>query len=295
MTAPSQRDGHSLWLFFLTTNLWSWLIWIPAVAAYHASGSSALTWWLLLAGVLGAWGPSVAALALTWFKEGTSGLRRLLRGFFSWRVGWTWYAVAVLLPAALLGVGILTQSLFLNSPSEFQPAGWLPRLIAAALFVLPFGPLGEELGWRGYALPRLQARYSALTSSLILGVFWTIWHVPLFWIPGAALSPDAPIDFSAVAAYAASVLGTSILFTWLFNNTASSLLLAVLFHLALNVTGQVVMPMFPDWSGAERLRVDFLSFVATKWCVVLVVIVVFGPAQLSRLGLVRAPCDHSGT
>jgi hypothetical protein len=145
----------------------------------------------------------------------------------------------------------------------------------------------------GLCLAKTAGALLGLSEQSDPGVIWTIWHIPLFWIPGAALSPDAPIDLSTVAAYMASVVGTSILFTWLFNNTAGSLLLAVLFHLSLNVTGQVAMPMFPDWSSADRLRVDFLSFVAAKWCVVFIVIAVFGTARSTRNGSVRAQPDES--
>jgi membrane protease YdiL (CAAX protease family) len=282
MAPPNEQDLRRVWLFFAVTYLWSWLIWVPALVAYRGFGDGQLTWWLLLAGLLGAWGPSVAAGILTWFNEGMNGLRRLLCDFLVWRIGLRWYAVALLLPGFLLATGIVTQSVWSGSWSQFEPSGWVTRLIAATLFVLPFGPLGEEAGWRGYALPKLQCRFSALASSLIVGIVWTAWHIPLFWVPGAALPPDASIDLRTVAAYLASVLGTSVLFTWIFNNTAGSLLLAVLLHLSLNVTGQVVTPMFPDWSSADRLRVDFFSFVAAKWCFVMILIALLGPARLSR-------------
>ena len=96
------------------------------------------------------------------------------------------------------------------------------------------------------------------------------------------MSPDAAVNLATAAGYAASVIGTSILFTWLYNNTAASLLVAVLFHLALNVTGQVAIPMFPDLTATDRLRIDFLSFVVVKWCLVLIVLALFGATRLTR-------------
>jgi uncharacterized protein len=104
----------------------------------------------------------------------------------------------------------------------------LPIFIQQLLFS---SPLGEEIGWRGFALPRLQARLGPLVASLIIGVIWAIWHLPLVWTAGHPLA-EMPLYF-----HLAHMVVAAILFTWLYNGSGGSLLLVILFHTSMNVTG----------------------------------------------------------
>lgn len=116
------------------------------------------------------------------------------------------------------------------------------------------GPLNEELGWRGFALPALQRQLSPRAASLVVGLFWAVWHLPLFWIPGASQEglPLVPI--------LAQIVALSVLFTWLYNRTRGSLLLALLFHAALNATG-AVLPLLPAATGSTQAM--YLTVAAT--------------------------------
>jgi len=151
------------------------------------------------------------------------------------------------------------------------PGGVNPWVLLVPVFLLGGllgGPFGEEPGWRGFALAKLQSRYSALVASLILGVLWGVWHLPFFFIKGTTQSTTPFLLF------ALSTVANSILITWVYNHTRGSVLLTLLFHNALNITA-LYLPLSlwtgTDWRGA-----------VTQCLVALVVIIAAGPARLSR-------------
>ena len=128
---------------------------------------------------LAVFSPTFSALIVSWVTGGTNEVKRLLSGFTRWRVGWGWYFAAAFL---LLGPFVIALVyISLGNPVVWLKPGWtIPLLLTQALYQLLSGPLSEEAGWRGFALPRLKSNYNALVSSLILGVIWTFWHLPLF-------------------------------------------------------------------------------------------------------------------
>lgn len=130
---------------------------------------------------------------------------------------------------------------------------------------------GEEIGWRGYALPRLQARHGALIASLIIGVVWGFWHVPKFLMAGSAQ------DYSFWV-FLLDTTAKAILFTWVYNNTKSSLLLVTLFHAAIN-TADVFLPIIPAAIGDVR---PTLIAIGLHCLAAIIVVIVTGPARLSR-------------
>ena len=160
---------------------------------------------------------------------------------------------------------------------RFDLSQWY-MLLLGPLTVLPFY-LGEELGWRGYALPRLLRKYSALWSSVIVGVMWTFWHTPAFWAPEGTAISGQPVTLFSVGWYLILLIGTSILMTFVFNNTRGSLLLALLFHGMF--TGPNLFPLFPDISSDAMKQIIQLIPIPLSVMVVLV-IARFGAARLSR-------------
>jgi membrane protease YdiL (CAAX protease family) len=132
--------------------------------------------------------------------------------------------------------------------------GRLALVPVALLAALPFGPLGEELGWRGFALPRLVKRYGAISASIIVGLVWTLWHTPLFWAPAGTSISGGPVTVSAVAAYAGVLIGNSFLYTWVLAHTRASLLMAVLIHAGFNAD-VVLLPFtaLPDAAKSANL------------------------------------------
>lgn len=152
-------------------------------------------------GFLALFGPAAAALIIEAVVDGRSGVRALLARVTIWRVAPYWYLVAFALPAAL-SLAAIGAGRALGRPTEVQFSDL--SVLAALLFVFV---IGEELGWRGFALPRLQARYGALGASLILGVFWAAWHLPNQLIPGLEYYGSG---FPAFALY---VVPMTVLFT----------------------------------------------------------------------------------
>lgn len=197
-------------------------------------------WLQYLRQALSSWSPTFAALIVTGATGGSVGVRRLLSGFVRWRIEPVWYLFAFAVPIAL---GFSVAGIYYLSagrPQEVLASFTVATFVATALNHLFRGPLGEEIGWRGFALPRLEARYSALRSSLILGLLVVVWHIPTFFIQG--LSGAALLVF--IGSFVVALMSFVVVMTWLYNHTRGRLVLATLMHLAFNVAITLsVMPL----------------------------------------------------
>jgi len=225
------------WPFFALTFGWTWLFWITAVL----SGQSieALSVRLLL--YLGGLGPLLAGILLTHLTQDREGRRDYWRRVVDFkRIGAGWYGVTLLTIPVLTGLAALLDVLLGGSPPRLEVDLSRPlAVLPFALFTLLFGPLPEELGWRGHALDRLQARWSALTSSLALGVAWSLWHLPLFFIEGT-YQHGLGLGSSRFWLFMVGMVPVSVLYTWIYNNNGRSTLSAVLFHFTINFTGELL-------------------------------------------------------
>ncbi len=178
-------------------------------------------------------GPTVAALVLAGMLDGPAGRRRLLARIRIWRVARRWYAfalvgipavcilAAIVLPGALIGLG---------DASVVRPAIEFLVYMAVGFFS---GPLFEEPGWRGFALPRMQARMGALRATLVLGALWAAWHLPQYLVPEWA-DENGGLDPVLIVAFLIMVVAIAPVMTWLFNRTQGSLLLVMLAHASIN-------------------------------------------------------------
>lgn len=259
---------YPLLAFYLLACAITWSVWVPQ-AAYWGGLLPFKVPAIFLA--IGAFGPTLSAIILTAVNGGKASLRELLDRLLLWRVGAKWYILALFLGVSI-GLSAIALHLLLGGRvSEIAtPFPWY-LLLPAFLGHLLTASLGEEIGWRGYALPRLQARSSALAASLVLGGLWGFWHLPSFWMSAGKYFGLPFIWF---------LLGTlplAILFTWLFNNTNGSLLIAVLFHGASNFA--FILPILPAVAGELR---PFKLYVGLLWIVAIVVVAVEGPTRLSR-------------
>ena len=197
-----------------------------------------------------------------------------------------WYAVALAGPLVLTLAAIaLHVVLGGRPPGPGSLVGALPAVLFVSVYMLLFVALGEEVGWRGYALPRLQARYHALVSSVILGALWALWHLPQFFNP-ATLYSDLPF-----ALFLAYLIPFAVLITWIFNSTGGSVLMAMLVHAVMNTSTQVwkVLPEYsggPDaMSAAEAAAVNVhvnLMLTVVLWVAAVAVVLVYGARNLSR-------------
>ncbi len=216
------------------------------------------------------WGFVAASILMTWLTLGRTSVAALLKRFLLWNVGWKWYVIAFLLFPAIQMIALILNTLVSGTSPDFKDVfatGIFGESANLWLFVIPFFLIdaisnGEEIGWRGYVLPRLQAKHSALVSSLILGVIWGMWHIPKNLGDGEA---------GAFGLLMVRIIAEAILYTWLFNNTKGSLLLVTIFHAAGNTAG-VFLP-----SGGQME----LWVVGLTWVAALVVIKQAGYLRLS--------------
>ena len=248
---------HPLAVFFILAYALSWWAWI-----LYALG--------LFPNPIASFGPFLAAIVVLAVTEGKAGLLGLFQRMVRWRVSLGWYAVALLLPAvAATAATMLNVFLGAEPPSAAELNGWtgLFGTFAIVLLVPGFGGAWEEPGWRGYALPRLQSRRSALVASLILGALIAGWHLPLM-VAGQVAYSDIVLIFAG-----------TIVYNWVFNNARGSILIIMVMHAANNtVSGSFFSPMF---SGADSIRQSWM--LAVVWTVVaILVVVISGPEHLSR-------------
>ncbi len=228
---PEWMRTNPIPAFFLLTFAIAWMIWLPI--GYLAPE------YFLLAIIPGAWAPTIVSVLLTRLTDGKDGVRQFLSRVVRWRVGMQWYLV-VLFGIALIAFAAqgLNIWLFDGAPVKFNlPAGVPEDGLLVALPIIFFvniffgGPLAEDIGWRGYALPKLREKMSAFTASLLIGIVWVLWHLPFFWIPeGRVAIGGVPLLWFALLTTAWSVL-----FAWVYVNT-ESILMPVLFHAAVNTT-----------------------------------------------------------
>ena len=249
--------------FLFLAYAWSWLFWIPGVLLYRRAGVAFPPWTL----TIGAYGPTVAALLVTVLADGGQGSKALLRKYVTWRVGIQWYGAALFAPyvptIAVLGIYVLRG----GSIGAFDGSALarLPLLIATAL---PNGPLAEELGWRGFLLPRLSARTTLLRASALIGTVWTFWHAPLFYAPFGTFISGARVTPAAVGIYLILVTGLSVLIAWVWRHTYGSVLLTILMHLAVNLN--VLALLFP---AVARVQFEFIYMsIAVLWLFILTIV-----------------------
>lgn len=217
--------------YFLVTYLLTWSVWFGA-SSLAAPGNTGVFGGLGPVFLLGVFAPGLVALAFTAQAEGRSGVTRLLARIGLWRVRWRWYAIALGYFAVIKLAAALVHRLITH---EWPPFGDTPvALMLMGVAVSTWVQAGEEVGWRGYALPRL-AQYVGLGgASLVLGVVWAAWHLPLF------ILPDSGSTGQSFPAYLLQVMALSVVLAFLYWKTDGSLLLVMVMHAAVNNTTGIV-------------------------------------------------------
>jgi len=259
-TTPKQNSA-ALWIYFVSTFAWSWLFWQLAVLTDQA-----------YLGIVAGFGPMFAAFGVTGWQSGQVGIRALLKRGIQWRVKWRWFIVIWTLPALVMLMALGLHGILGGALPNSQATGrWGLAIVNFFLVMLIGGPLGEEFGWRGYTLPAFQRRFSAFWSSVILGIIWACWHLPLFFISGTG---QHQLPFSL---FLLNTIAISILFTWVYNNTSGSILMSILLHTAVNGWAWVI-PIYP--SAVNSLRP---CAIATALLIIIaaLIVLVFGARTLT--------------
>ncbi|MVM33746.1 CPBP family intramembrane metalloprotease [Spirosoma sp. HMF4905] len=220
-------------VYLLITFTWTWTNWFIGLQYIAKELNQVTTDQFVRCFFLGVYGPALGAILTTAYFGGVQGTIALLKKLIIWKAPLTIYAVIVLAPILVLGMGIALYAWFVGpvGPVDTHAFAVIPNLLLASLVA---GPLGEELGWRGLLLPELQTKFSALKSSLLIGISWYGWHLPLFFAPFGTLVSGQPLRLIPLVIYLAFVICLSCVYTWLVNNSNGSVLIAILIHLSIN-------------------------------------------------------------
>ncbi len=219
---------YPLTSFFTLAIGMTWLAFIP----YYFSTDS-IPWFTF--------GPMVAGITMAAVTGGLKQVKSLLAATFRWKVNPIWYLAAIGLPFATQYISVLLNPLFGSAAPAW---GSIPPVMEilpmVAIFMVFSGPVGEEIGWRGFALPRLLEKYSALTASLIVGSVWAVWHLPLILVD----------DFTVYGAFMPVI--AAIMFTWVSQNAKGSVLLAILMHASYQNSVRYLGKVFTDGDHVQQ-------------------------------------------
>jgi membrane protease YdiL (CAAX protease family) len=257
----SLGQKHPLVVYIVINYTISWALLYPTFKLLLAAKGSFPP--LALLGLIGGYGPSLAALLMLAFTGGWEGVKTGLRKFLQWRQPAGWYLFVIIFPIC---VHIAAVFIHMRPAADFRSG--LQAIPLAFIVALPFGPLGEELGWRGYFLPQLLKGYDALTATLIVGFVWSAWHVPAFVFPGAAIPSYFSVSARSIFLFVCSIMAEALAFTYLYLKTNGSLILAILFHMAFNASPNIAEGLFPalETAGAVRERIYITDFVLVAVC-----------------------------
>jgi membrane protease YdiL (CAAX protease family) len=276
---PSQSvlRNYPLLFFFLMAYGFAWIAWIPyLISIWGVLPLNPLTGLTFSVGTF--LGPTLAAFIMTGVTEGKAGIGHLLHRYIQRRAGFKWHLFVLLGIPALVLLGIIVLP---GAPVSFQaptPLFLVSYLEEFAFILFLGGPLAEEPGWRGFALPRLQRRSGPLVGTLILGVLWGLWHLPLFLVHPVYNRAVIAFILLPLGAFVLSTMAIAIIFTWVFNHTQGSLLPVMLLHASNNAAGNTFGMLFPYFKPASTLK--FLSLLIVYTVVALLIVV----ATRGRLG-----------
>jgi uncharacterized protein len=256
---------HPLISFFIMAYAFSWIAWSPWVLSeegvgllpFELSGATIA----LLTPVAILLGPTLSGFIMTGITEGKAGVRRLLHRIVLWRVGLRWYLFALICVPVVMALGPLILPGGLASLLGLGPGYLLTYLSSYVLVVILGGPLFEEPGWRGFALPRLQPLHGPLVGTLILGLLWALWHLPEFLVPSWAESSGGSgflaIVILAIVKFVVIATAFAIIITWVFNNTKGSVFMAMLVHASIDTS---TIPLGTLFSPSDLSNSILLSF-----------------------------------
>ncbi|WNH10866.1 CPBP family intramembrane glutamic endopeptidase [Thalassobellus suaedae] len=254
--------------YFGLAYLISWIIWLPLYG--HIFGLSDLPTLPFHHG-LGGLGPLIASFLTTWIYNKQEGAKLLLKKCLQVRPI-IYLTIALLSPFLLALIASIINHFIDKAPinlSGLLSYKEFPKFSFITFFIynLIFFGFGEEVGWRGFALPRFQDKFNALTSSLILTVFWAIWHLPLFFYRPGYTS----MEFAGIFGWLFSLLTGSVLLTWLFNSSKGSILICAVFHSTIDIAFTADL--------ADKNIVNYMGFLITVWGIL--TIIIFKPKNLS--------------
>jgi membrane protease YdiL (CAAX protease family) len=275
---PQWMRQHPLFSFFFIAYAFSWIVFIPYVLAE----------WGILTGnftifyIIHTFGPALAAIALTSVISGRTGLQNLRQRVRQWRASWPWYLFVLLGIPALVILGVIIQPGALMNHKGLTTGLLLgyPLYYVATIFGVG---LGEELGWRGFALPHMQSSLGPLWSSLFLGVLWSCWHLPDFLTASKGGGPGVgwTTFLTNFPIFTLAVVSLAVIMTWIFNHTRGSIFMAILAHASVDA---------PEAAGLLALF-PTVSMISVHWAL----LITFGVPALLILILTRGQLGYQSS
>lgn len=268
--------------FFILAYAISWLLWLPSLLISFGIINASQDLWNNI-GTLGIFGPTIAGFIVIYKCEGKDGARNLLVSGINIKQSKVIWYLAAILPFLMLAIIIWLIFALLGSPlpipgsQQLENVNFFSGLIVTLfLFVFMFVfAVGEEFGWRGYVLNPLLERWNASKTSLILGVIWALWHLPLFFITGVGqnadlnrLGPLFLVNFILIT------IGLTFIYTWLFSNSNSSVFLVLVFHAITNM----LVSLFNLWETLLSMTIS----VILVWVIVIIIIIYYGPTKFVK-------------
>jgi uncharacterized protein len=256
--SPNEHDRSSGWVTYVVLAFaLSWAIWTPAVLATRGVIDPPLPMdaFTPISIFVGAFGPLVAALVLSGRARGGEGRTALLRRGLQWRtIGWRSLAVIVGLPFVVNGAARALDSATGGDSPPFSAESAVVLVAVFFAILLLGGPIQEEFGWRGYALPRLVDRYGIPAGTLVLGTIWAAWHLPFWFMDGSGM------EGTPMPVYLVYVLGLTAVMTWLHNRTAGSVLAAILMHTTANWISNVLPTHGPEATDSNAYLFQAVAY-----------------------------------
>ena len=250
---------HPLFFYYFLAYAISWIVFIPYLLAERGimPGNYNLFFY-----TLHTFGPALAAVIMTAIIAGKAGLDELRQRIRQWRAPWQWYLFILLGIPALVLLGIILQPGALAGFHDLTPlllVGY-PFYFVATFF--GGGPLGEEVGWRGFALPRMQKQYGPLWGTLLLGILWSCWHLSDFLTAskGGGQGTGWATFLINFPVFTLSVVSLTIMMTWIYNHTGGSIFTAILAHTSVNILEVLLIPRYLNLDEISLHRALLIGF-----------------------------------
>jgi len=254
------KTKYNILTFILITFGFTWLFWVPDALIAQNLWDAPEFVRSFLALNLGAWGPLVGAILTTFIYQKGAGVKDLLRRGLMVRLGKWWWVTLLIFPV-LIGGALGLYILFGGAVPEFEALAEPIALPIALVFIFfNGGPLQEEFGWRGYAFEHLQKKFSALTAAIIVGLMWSTWHLPLYFVPRS----DAYYNNPIWGIFLTLVL-VGIIMAWIYVNTKGSIFATMLAHAMFNWSNWVFPVLKSDSAGLILFGLYFLVVVYIIW------------------------------
>ncbi|QEE16724.1 CPBP family glutamic-type intramembrane protease [Promethearchaeum syntrophicum] len=268
MSEVKINNENHLFIFFLYTFIWSWLFWLPGVL--NSQGVISIHEAIpFFCGIFASFGPSIIAIIIIFRYKKIEGVKNLLKRAWQWNFDKKWLIPTIFLGFITSSITLIIMIQIETFPAEYSMISPILQILMDFFMILFIGgPIAEEFGWRGYALDKIQKKYNALISSLILGFFWSLWHLPLSFISGTTQSNYPFYEFFLMN------LILSVLYSWLYNNTKGSLSISILFHWMMNLSAATIH----YWYTRIGRWIGFFTTII----IVVIIIIIWGPTKLSR-------------